>query len=83
MDEGKKGEIKQWIKKGRNDLASAKRLLRGTHRLLDTGVYHCQQAAEKIIKSYLTYRDSPFRKVHDLGALVDQCMEIEKDFFRI
>jgi HEPN domain-containing protein len=31
--------------------------MEGEEPYLDTAVYHCQQAAEKAIKAYLTYRD--------------------------
>ena len=36
----------QWLKKARNDLKSADKLSSGTEPLLDTAIYHCQQAAE-------------------------------------
>jgi HEPN domain-containing protein len=36
----------------------------------DVAIYHCQQAAEKAIKAWLVFRDSPFPKTHDLEALL-------------
>jgi HEPN domain-containing protein len=33
-----------------------------------------QQAAEKTLKAYLTWRDEPFEKTHSLVALVSKCL---------
>ena len=77
MDEAKQQEIRQWLIKASRDLASAERLLAGDPPYLDTAVYHCQQTAEKALKAYLTLKDSPFRKVHDLSALVEQSSEFD------
>ena len=80
MDEAKHNEICQWLQKANHDLLSAERLLRGDPPLLDTTVYHCQQASEKALKAYLTFKDIPFEKVHDLTVLVEQCKEIDSTF---
>jgi len=67
-----------WMKKSSRDIESARVLLeRG---LNDTGVYHCQQAAEKALKAYLAYRHEPVLKVHDLTALVKVCLSLDSDF---
>jgi len=34
----------------------------GDEPFLDTAVYHCQQAAEKALKAYLTLKDAPFQR---------------------
>jgi HEPN domain-containing protein len=57
MDDEKIKEIQRWLIKSQHDLGSANRLMEGEEPYLDTAVYHCQQAAEKAIKAYLTYRD--------------------------
>ena len=80
MDEPKIHEIKQWILKADHDFVSAERLLDGDPPLRDTAVYHCQQAAEKILKAYLTLRDAPFQKVHTLSVLIDQCEKLDQSF---
>jgi len=51
-----------------HDLGSAKRLISGDEPFLDTAVYHCQQAAEKALKAYLTLKDAPFQKIHDKNS---------------
>jgi len=83
MDEVKLDEIGQWLIKASHDLGSAKCLLVGDTPYLDTAVYHCQQAAEKALKAYLTLKDTPFQKIHDLSVLVEQCMELDSTFDRL
>ena len=80
MDEAKYREVKGWLMKGLRDLKSARQLMRGDEPLLDTAVYHCQQAAEKAIKAYLTYRNIPFEKTHNLVALLSLCLPLEPEF---
>jgi HEPN domain-containing protein len=80
MDEAKRREIRQWLIKSEHDLRSSQRLFAGDDPILDTAVYHCQQAAEKALKAYLTFQDSPFQKVHVLGILVEQCLEFDRSF---
>lgn len=80
MDEATIHEIQQWLIKAEHDLHSAKRLSTGDRPLLDTAVYHCHQTAEKALKAYLTSRDVPFVKVHDLSLLVQQCVELDETF---
>ena len=83
MDEAKAQEIKQWLIKADHDLGSARRLAEGDNPYLDTAAYHCQQTAEKALKAYLTFRDMPFQRVHDLAVLIEQCMETDKTFDQI
>ena len=44
---------------------------------LDSVVYHCHQAAEKALKGYLFWHDVPFRRTHDLGELLAQCVALD------
>lgn len=80
MDEAKIHEIQQWLIKAEHDLGSAKRLFMGDEPFFDTSAYHCQQAAEKALKAYLTLKDVAFEKIHDLSALIEQCMELDETF---
>lgn len=80
MDEAKRNEIHQWLIKSQHDLGSARRLMEGEEPYLDTAVYHCQQAAEKAIKAYLTYQDIIFERTHNLVALLAFCTPSEPDF---
>ena len=83
MVDSKKFEIGQWLIKANNDLRSAKQLFKAEPPLLDTAVYHCQQAAEKALKAYLTLQEIPFFKIHHLTVLVEQCMEVDPTFEKL
>ena len=80
MDRSNATEAGQWLIKADHDLQSAKRLMDGEPPLLDTAVYHCQQAAEKSLKAFLALNDVPIQRVHILGMLVEQCMEFDITF---
>lgn len=71
MDEAKRELIKAWLIKAQNDLATARKLVRGPEIILDTAIYHCQQAAEKAIKAFLVFHDQRFEKTHDLRLLIE------------
>ena len=66
--------------KADRDLRSARRLYTDRPRLLDTGRYHCQQAAEKALKVFLSLHDIPFQRTHLLSPLVLQCMQRDPEF---
>jgi HEPN domain-containing protein len=72
-----------WLVKAKNDLKSAKKLMKGKDIIKDTAIYHCQQCAEKALKAFLLYNKKPLKKTHDLELLVDLCIEIDKDFDEI
>lgn len=80
MVDPKVHEIRQWLIKADHDLRSARQLFAADPPLLDTAVYHCQQAVEKALKAYLTFKDTPFQKLHVLSVLVEQCMAIDSSF---
>jgi len=70
MAKGRSALVKQWLQKATRDLMAADRLAAGDAPLLDTAVYHCQQAAEKSLKGALLYFGKPLKKTHDLRLLV-------------
>jgi HEPN domain-containing protein len=80
MDENKRIEWESWIKRSLNDYYSAKKLVSGEDKYLDTGIYHCQQAAEKILKSFLVYNNIHFEKIHSIVYLINKCVKINKKF---
>ncbi len=80
MADPKVHEIRQWLLKADHDLRSVRQLLVAEPPLLDTAAFHCQQVAEKALKGYLTFKDSPFHRIHVLSVLVEQCMELDSDF---
>lgn len=80
MDKAKSDEIRVWLDKSWHDLRAAERLLIGSDPLCDAAGFHCQQAAEKSLKAYLTWHDVPFEKTHSLVALVAQCLMLDPSF---
>lgn len=70
---------REWVDKSAKDWAAV-RLIREQPPLLDTGAFHCRQAAEKILKAYLVYKNVPFETVHDLRLLCDRAAEFDEGF---
>jgi len=67
----KLAEVRGWLKKAANvDLAA-------DPPLLEDMLFHCQQAAEKALKAFLTAHDRAFRKTHDLDELATACEIID------
>lgn len=73
---------KIWLAKAQSDLATARLLIQGSERHLDTGSYHCQQAAEKAIKAWLTALEVVFAKTHSLEILVRLCIPSSPGFLQ-
>jgi len=44
---------------------------------LRSALFHCQQAAEKSLKAFLTWHQRPFPKTHDLRVLSGPCSEVD------
>lgn len=70
-------EAREWARKALRDRRLAEVALGAVPPLTDGAAFHCQQAAEKLIKAWMTIREVAFERVHDLGALVDQCAPID------
>ena len=70
-------ETAAWAKKSRKDLWRAEVNLTLDPPDTEDCLFHCQQAVEKSLKSFLVWRDQPFRKTHDLVELARQCVDLE------
>ena len=69
-EEVKRDLVRQWLAKADEDLSASKLLLDlGTSFFVTIG-FHCQQAAEKFCKAFLTWHQIEFPKTHDLVLLV-------------
>jgi len=80
MDEAKQVMVARWLAKAQRDLASAQRLADKSAPLLDTAVYHCQQAAEKALKGFLVFYDVRVPKTHDLVELLAAAAALTSDY---
>jgi HEPN domain-containing protein len=80
MSDLKKEIAEKWFTKAKHDLESAKILSQSSPLILDTAVYHCQQAAEKAVKGYLMFKGQEAMKTHDVGQLIRQAMKFDLEF---
>ncbi len=77
MQPEKAEEVRAWLSKAETDLRAAEVDLAAAPPLLEDALFHCQQAAEKSLKAFLTTHDSPFQKTHDLDELAAACGRID------
>ncbi len=78
-DSPKAAEVREWLSKARGDLAVVETLLKASPPHVAAALFHCQQAAEKSLKAFLTSHDLPFPKTHDLEQLGATCVSIDPD----
>jgi len=73
---------KAWLVKAKSDLKMA---IAGSKdpETFDGAVYHTQQCAEKSLKAFLVFKQQPIRKIHDLGILLESCIELSGDFIEL
>lgn len=62
---------RQWISKARSDLLNADNNLSSSQVPYDTVCFHCQQAAEKVLKGFLAARGVLPPRTHDLFMLLE------------
>lgn len=72
---------KEWIIKGQNDLKTAE-ILYKEKGPSDTLCFHCHQAVEKYLKSFLVFNSIHFEKIHSLWKLTKLCAQVDKKFLR-
>jgi len=70
-------ETRAWVVKAATDLRAAEAMRGLEPPLLEAAVFHCQQAAEKALKGFLTWRNVPFRKTHNLEEIGEQCLRLD------
>ncbi len=66
-----RNEAEKWLAQAAKDCNAAQLLILAEP---SRSTFHSQQAAEKAIKAFLTYRQIVFRKTHDLTDLGSQCI---------
>jgi HEPN domain-containing protein len=71
--------VTEWIKKADNDLEVAVFLFKNGMNM-EIVAFHCQQATEKYLKSFLVSKEIKVPKTHDLDALLMMCVS-ENDKF--
>jgi len=67
-------ETRRWVQRAQDDTRAAEICAAA---LPGTALFHCQQAAEKYLKAYLTWNQQAFRKTHLLAELAAACALID------
>jgi HEPN domain-containing protein len=60
----------EWLAVAEDDLRQVVNNLEGPFPSMTGAAYHCQQAAEKLVKAVLARAGIDFPRTHDIGALV-------------
>ena len=71
---------REWVRKAEADYRLALKIARGNEPFPDQQCFHCQQAAEKALKAWLTSRDIVFPKTHSLEDIVRLCIPSASGF---
>ncbi len=70
---------KQWLAKAESDLLNADNNLKAENIPYDTVCFHCQQAAEKMLKAYLVARGKDYPISHDLLLILEQVLPLDSE----
>jgi HEPN domain-containing protein len=68
------------FRKAENDLKDAKILFKSGESSIEGICFHCQQAVEKYLKSYLAYNNKEINKTHDIAGILKDCEKIDISF---
>lgn len=71
-------EYNKWLQKAEDDIRWTQHSLEGA--IWYGACFSAQQSAEKSLKAYLRFRSKPLRKIHDLAALIEDCIRIDPSF---
>ena len=81
MDKDRLKEIiGHWKLKAGRDIELVERDLRSDDPLTDILCFHCQQAVEKYLKTYLISKLIKAPKTHDIAILLEICKKIDTEF---
>jgi HEPN domain-containing protein len=75
--------VREWLRLADDDLYSAKILNEAIRSHYEIICYHCDQATEKYLKGYLTFRGIILKKTHDLVLWYNLCIEKDTEFQNI
>lgn len=76
-EEAKRKILADWLHNADADMDLAEHLLSEGAPFPGAIAFHCQQAAEKYLKAFLTWRQIAFPKTHDLEELLDIVETVE------
>jgi HEPN domain-containing protein/predicted nucleotidyltransferase len=70
-------EVRAWLERVVDDLRACEVDLATDPPIIGDALFHCQQAAEKAMKAFLTAHDVIFPKTHELDVLADRCERVD------
>ena len=74
---GRIAEVREWLDKAHLDLRAARIDLDANPPLVEDVLFHCQQVAEKVLKSFLVWNDAPIRRTHSIEEIGRACCAID------
>ena len=66
-----------WVNKAKSDLLNADNNLAAQQVPYDTVCFHCQQAAEKLLKGFLVAHGIEYPITHNLFAILEKVLECD------
>ncbi len=73
----READTRAWLSRAHEDLRMATVALEASPPIPGGALFHCQQAAEKALKGFLTWQGEPFRKTHSLAELGKACVALD------
>ena len=72
---------REWLKYAKSDLITARYMFENAYpKEIEIACYHCQQCAEKALKSYCISKGIEPLKTHDLVTLCQLCITTDDTF---
>ena len=72
--------VQGWLRKAENDMKIALREMQADDSAPDAVCFHFQQAAEKLLKAYLIWRETEYKPTHNIEVLLAACEKHDPAF---
>ncbi len=72
--------INNWLIKAEHDLKIGMDELDTANPATDMVCFHMQQCAEKHLKVYLAFHDKEIKRIHDIDAILYDCIDVDGSF---
>ena len=72
--------VRQWFIKADHDSKTAQDELNTENPATDTVCFHMQQCVEKYLKGFLAFHDQEIKKIHNLTAILVDCVQVDPSF---
>jgi HEPN domain-containing protein len=72
--------VREWLVRAQADVQGAEVALSGNPLITEHVCFHGQQAVEKALKAFLIHHSVEFPWTHQIGPLLDLCVELDDSF---